>query len=157
MSFAYSDMPDQTGRTAVVTGANTGIGREIARALARKGARVVLACRDADRANEAIEDINSGPEQADLAYLHLDLANIASVRDAAEEAMREERIDAAATIHCSAINVTKAVAASARATPSEVSTEASVEPSATVTTRSKAFSLASVRLPETRRAAIRKA
>lgn len=93
MSFAFSDIPDQTGRTAVVTGANTGIGREIARALARKGARVVLACRDADRANEAIEDINSGPERADLAYLHLDLANIASVRDGAEEAMREERID----------------------------------------------------------------
>ena len=44
MSFAYSDIPEQTGRTAIVTGANTGIGLEIARGLARKGARVLLAC-----------------------------------------------------------------------------------------------------------------
>ena len=93
MSFAYSDIPEQTGRTAIVTGANTGIGLEIARGLARKGARVLLACRDADKANEAIEDIRSGPERADLAFLHLDLANIASVRQAAEEASHEERID----------------------------------------------------------------
>ena len=93
MTFAYSDIPEQTGRTAIVTGANTGIGLEIARGLARKGARVLLACRDADKANEAIEDIRSGPERADLAFLHLDLANIASVRQAAEEASHEERID----------------------------------------------------------------
>jgi NAD(P)-dependent dehydrogenase (short-subunit alcohol dehydrogenase family) len=93
MSFAYSDIPEQTGRTAIVTGANTGIGLEIARALARKGARVLLACRDADKANDAIEDIRSGPERADLAFLHLDLANIASVRQAAEEASHEDRID----------------------------------------------------------------
>ena len=51
MTFAYSDIPEQTGRTAIVTGANTGIGLEIARGLARKGARVLLACRDADKAN----------------------------------------------------------------------------------------------------------
>ncbi|GMM93181.1 oxidoreductase [Qipengyuania sp. MTN3-11] len=93
MSFAFFDMPDQTGRTAVVTGANTGIGLEIARGLARKGARVILACRDADRANAAIEDIRSGPERADCAYLHLDLANIASVRDAAAELGKEQQID----------------------------------------------------------------
>ena len=86
MTFAYSDIPEQTGRTAIVTGANTGIGLEIARGLARKGARVLLACGDADKANEAIADIRSGPERADLAFLHLDLANIASVRQAAEEA-----------------------------------------------------------------------
>lgn len=93
MSFAYSDIPDQAGKTAIVTGANTGIGLEIARALSRKGARVLLACRDADKATEAIEDIGSGPERADLDYLHLDLANIASVRDAADEAKKEKRID----------------------------------------------------------------
>ncbi|MCA0976951.1 SDR family NAD(P)-dependent oxidoreductase [Qipengyuania flava] len=93
MTFAFSDIPTLSGKTAIVTGANTGIGLEIARALSRKGARVVLACRDADKANAAIDEISSGPERADLAYLHLDLANIASVRDAAEEARKEERID----------------------------------------------------------------
>ena len=93
MTFAFSDIPTLSGKTAIVTGANTGIGLEIARGLSRKGARVVLACRDADKANAAMDDISSGPERADLAYLHLDLANIASVRDAAEEARKEHRID----------------------------------------------------------------
>ena len=93
MSFAFSDIPDQRGKTAIVTGANTGIGLEIARGLARKGAKVVLACRDGDKAQAAMEDIKSGPEQADLAYLHLDLGNLASVRDAADEAKGYERID----------------------------------------------------------------
>ena len=93
MPFAFSDIPDQRGRTAIVTGANTGIGLEIARGLARKGARVILACRDGDKAREAQEEIARGHEGADTAYLHLDLANIASVRDAAQEAAKEERID----------------------------------------------------------------
>ena len=93
MTFAFSDIPALTGKTAIVTGSNTGIGLEIARALSRKGARVVLACRDAEKANAAIADISQGAEQADLDYLHLDLANIASVRDAAEEAKKEDRID----------------------------------------------------------------
>lgn len=93
MSFAFADIPDQSGKTAIVTGSNTGIGLEIARGLCRKGAKVVLACRDADKANEAIQDIRSGPERADLDYLHLDLANIASVREAAEEARKFDRID----------------------------------------------------------------
>ena len=93
MSFAFSDMSDQRGKTAIVTGANTGIGLEIARALSRKGARVILACRDGDKASEAIADIGSGPERAELEYLHLDLANISSIRDAAEQAKKESRID----------------------------------------------------------------
>ena len=90
MSFAYSDIPEQTGRTAIVTGANTGIGLEIAVCLARGGALRPPRCRQGQRSDE---DIRSGLERADLAFLHLDLANIASVREAAEEASHEERID----------------------------------------------------------------
>ena len=93
MSFGFAAIPDQTGKTAIVTGANTGIGLEIARELARKGARVILACRDGDKAAQAQRDISSGPERANTQFLHLDLANIASVRDAAEEAAKEPRID----------------------------------------------------------------
>lgn len=93
MSFGFAAIPDQSGKTAIVTGANTGIGLEIARELARKGARVLLACRDGDKAAEAERTIKNGPERADIGYLHLDLADIASVRAAAEEAGKEQRID----------------------------------------------------------------
>ena len=91
--FSHADIPVQTGKIAIVTGANSGIGREIARELARKGARVILACRDGDKAQEAMANIASGPEAADLDYLHLDLGNLASIRDAAETAKKEDRID----------------------------------------------------------------
>ncbi|MBU2342277.1 MAG: SDR family NAD(P)-dependent oxidoreductase [Alphaproteobacteria bacterium] len=93
MSFAFSDIPDQSGKTAIVTGANTGIGFAIAQGLARKGARVLLACRDADKAQQAQERLASGHERAVTEFLPLDLANIASVREAAERAGEEERID----------------------------------------------------------------
>lgn len=94
MSFSFADVPIQQGRTAIVTGSNTGIGFAIAEALANKGARVLLACRDGDKAAEAIGRIEGGRQQGGtVEYLHLDLVNIASVREAAEAAGREERID----------------------------------------------------------------
>ncbi|MWV27748.1 oxidoreductase [Aurantiacibacter rhizosphaerae] len=94
MSFTPAEIPLQSGKTAIVTGSNTGIGFAIAETLAAKGARVLLACRDGDKAAEAIRKIEGGKEQGgEVEYLHLDLANIASVREAAEAAMKEKRID----------------------------------------------------------------
>ncbi len=72
-------IPDQTGRVAIVTGANTGIGFETAAALAAGHARVVLACRNARKAGNAIERIRARTPDAGLEFLELDLASLDSV------------------------------------------------------------------------------
>jgi NAD(P)-dependent dehydrogenase (short-subunit alcohol dehydrogenase family) len=77
-------IPDQTGRVAVVTGANSGLGLVTARELARKGALVVLACRDMDKGRSALADVErvaSGPPPE---LEELDLASLDSVRAFAE-------------------------------------------------------------------------
>ena len=89
--WTEADVPVQRGRTAVITGANTGLGFETARVLAARGAQVVLACRDLGQAKEAAVRILSGSPAAaevvpaDLHAVRLDLASLASVREAAEE------------------------------------------------------------------------
>ncbi|MHA6822828.1 SDR family NAD(P)-dependent oxidoreductase [Ralstonia pseudosolanacearum] len=87
-------MPDQSGKGFIVTGANTGLGLETSRVLAARGARVLLACRDQSKAQEAMARIRQPHPNADLAFLPLDLADLASVRTAAGQAMTEPRIDA---------------------------------------------------------------
>lgn len=69
MAFSPADLPDLTGRTAVVTGGNSGIGFHTAAELARKGATVVLACRDTDAASKAASKMpgSTRVEQLDLA------------------------------------------------------------------------------------------
>ncbi|MEE4380724.1 MAG: SDR family oxidoreductase [Pseudomonadales bacterium] len=84
---------DLTGRTIVVTGANTGIGYETARALASAGARVVLACRDATTGGAAAERIRRTHPGARAEAAQLDLASFASIR-AFAEGLDAERIDA---------------------------------------------------------------
>jgi NAD(P)-dependent dehydrogenase (short-subunit alcohol dehydrogenase family) len=78
------DIPDQTGRIAVVTGANSGLGLVTARELARKGARVVMACRNLDKGHAAVDAIRSEVPDAQLQLDELDLASLASVRAFAE-------------------------------------------------------------------------
>jgi NAD(P)-dependent dehydrogenase (short-subunit alcohol dehydrogenase family) len=93
MPFTAADVPDQSGKTIIVTGANTGIGFEAAAVLAAKGARVLLACRSRDKAEAAIARIHARTPNADLAFLPLDQSDLASVRAAAEQAAQEPRID----------------------------------------------------------------
>ncbi|MCP2167038.1 SDR family NAD(P)-dependent oxidoreductase [Goodfellowiella coeruleoviolacea] len=83
--WTSADMPDQRGRLAVVTGANTGLGFETAKALAARGATVVLAVRDVDRGKQAATRIAAAVPGADLAVQRLDLASLDSVRAAAAE------------------------------------------------------------------------
>ncbi len=81
--WTAAEIPDQTGRVAVVTGANSGLGLETARQLAARGATVVLAVRRPERGEAAAEDILSTAPDARLEIQRLDLASLASVRDAA--------------------------------------------------------------------------
>ncbi|MDZ3831095.1 MAG: oxidoreductase [Sphingopyxis sp.] len=81
--FTADDVTAQGGRIFVVTGANAGIGFEAARVLAARGARVILACRDAERAAAAMERIGTEVPDADLSFQPLDLADLDQVRDAA--------------------------------------------------------------------------
>ena len=77
------DIPDLAGRVAVVTGANGGLGLEVTRELARGGAHVVMASRDQDKAEQARQDVLAEIPEASLELLPLDLASLASVREAA--------------------------------------------------------------------------
>jgi NAD(P)-dependent dehydrogenase (short-subunit alcohol dehydrogenase family) len=79
--WTAADMPDQTGRIAVVTGANSGLGLVTARELARAGASVVLACRDTAKGEQAASAIRAAAPAVDVQVQALDLANLASVRE----------------------------------------------------------------------------
>ncbi len=82
------------GKTVIITGANTGIGRETALDLARRGARVIIACRDENKALDALNYIKSGSANENVVFKQLDLASLSSVRRFASEVLREEeRID----------------------------------------------------------------
>ena len=94
MSWTAADIPDLTGRVAVVTGANGGLGLETARALAGAGAHVVMAARNQEKADRALADIRAGLPDASLEVVPLDLGSQASVREAAEQILAEhEQID----------------------------------------------------------------
>ena len=83
--WTTTDIPDQTGRTAVITGANTGLGYETAAALAAKGAHVVLAVRNTDKGQAAADLIVRRTPGASVDVQSLDLTSLDSIRTAAEQ------------------------------------------------------------------------
>jgi NAD(P)-dependent dehydrogenase (short-subunit alcohol dehydrogenase family) len=92
--WTKKDIPDQSRRVAVITGANTGLGYETAAALAEKGAHVVLAVRNLDKGKDAIARITANSPQADVALKELDLTSLESIRAAAEQLRSDyDRID----------------------------------------------------------------
>ena len=84
-NWTTASIPDQTGRTAVITGANTGLGYETAAALAAKGARVVLAVRNVEKGKEAVRRIEAASPGAQVDLQALDLTSLTSVRAAADQ------------------------------------------------------------------------
>ena len=92
--WTVADVPDQSGRVAVVTGANSGIGFEAAAVLARRGAHTVLACRDAGRAEEALTRLSAAVPEATVSVVRLDLASLESIRAAADQILAtHDRLD----------------------------------------------------------------
>jgi len=92
--WTAEDIPDQYGRTAVVTGANTGLGFEASRLLAQHGASVVLACRAPARAQSAADQIRALAPDSTITTLQLDLSSQTSIREAARRLHTEhEGID----------------------------------------------------------------
>ncbi len=83
--WTTENIPDQTGRIAIVTGSSGGIGFEAARALAEKGATVILAVRNSEKGKAAGEKILEKHKDADLALMTLDLASLESIAAFAEE------------------------------------------------------------------------
>ena len=88
LPWAEEAMGDLGGRTAVVTGANSGVGFETARLLAEHNASVILACRDKAKGLEASQRIGRAQPGAEARFQALDLADLASVRRFAAEFLR---------------------------------------------------------------------
>ena len=79
MSWTTADIPDLTGKVAIVTGANSGLGFYTTLELARHGALVVMACRSREKTDEAIRDIRGSNPESKLEFMALDLSDVASV------------------------------------------------------------------------------
>jgi protochlorophyllide reductase len=93
--WSAADVADQAGRTVLVTGANSGLGLQTAMVLAERGATVLMACRDPQRGRVALDRLRAKSGGADATLIQLDLADLTSVRKAADEvrAITGDRLD----------------------------------------------------------------
>ena len=95
MTWTIDDMPSLAGRVIVVTGANSGLGYEGARGFARRGAKVIMACRNIGKGEDARQKIVAESPTAKVEVMALDLASLASVRRFAEDVLAQtDRLDA---------------------------------------------------------------
>jgi len=88
--WTVESIPNLAGKTAIVTGANSGLGFEITKVLAQHGARVVMACRNLDKANAAADAIRQGDPKGEVVVASLDLASLKSVSHFANDFLRAE-------------------------------------------------------------------
>lgn len=89
MNWTFDNIPDQNGRTCVITGANSGIGYADATILSQKGCRLILACRNLEKASAAANSIRSAVPTAQIDLKELDLSNLSSVHKFAEDCSNE--------------------------------------------------------------------
>ncbi|KAI2783130.1 NAD(P)-binding protein [Daldinia loculata] len=95
-TFTEKDVPDLTNKVTIVTGSNTGVGKEIARILYSKNATVYLMARSEEKTKNAIDSIKAAApgSKGELAYIRLDLADLPSIKTTAEEFLsREQKLD----------------------------------------------------------------
>jgi NAD(P)-dependent dehydrogenase (short-subunit alcohol dehydrogenase family) len=94
MDWTPDDIPDLQGKQILITGANSGIGLEAARHLARRRPHLLLACRNLDKGQAAVESVREAGPEATVELVALDLADLSSVRAAAEKvSARVDRLD----------------------------------------------------------------
>ncbi|XP_016403140.1 retinol dehydrogenase 11-like, partial [Sinocyclocheilus rhinocerous] len=79
------------GKTVIITGANTGIGKETAIDLAKRGARIIMACRDMEKTDAALKEVKDASGNQDVVACRLDLADSKSIREFAENINKEEK------------------------------------------------------------------
>lgn len=94
LKWNANNIPDQTGRVAIVTGSSSGIGKETARVLAQKNATVIIAVRNIEKGHKVAKEISSSLPEANLQVRHLDLANLESVKIFSESILKDyEQLD----------------------------------------------------------------
>ncbi len=79
--WTSNDIPDMSGKTVIITGANSGLGYESSLALAKKNATIIMACRNLDKAQSALNEIKQEVADADVHIMALDLGDLSSVRN----------------------------------------------------------------------------
>ncbi len=91
-NWSTANISNQNGKTVIVTGANSGIGFYTAFELGRAGAFVIVACRDKERGQQAVEKMRQQAPNASFAFDQLDLANLASIRNFSADFLRQGRV-----------------------------------------------------------------
>ncbi len=91
--FTAKNVPDQTGKTVFITGANTGLGYETAKVLAGQNAKVIIGCRSKVRGRQAKENILAAHSEADVTIVQIDLGSLKSIKRAAKKVAREPQLD----------------------------------------------------------------
>jgi NAD(P)-dependent dehydrogenase (short-subunit alcohol dehydrogenase family) len=91
--FTHQNVPNMAGKTALITGANTGLGFETAKVLAANNAQVIIACRNVDKANLAVAAIKAHTPSADVSSVALSLDDLSSVKRAVSELSGLDKLD----------------------------------------------------------------